>query len=194
MPRIEAATVAEHHARVETRLVDAAEQLLRAGEPLTAGAVSAAAGIARNSIYRYVDSVEDLRGMVIARYLPAWVRTVEEALAAASSPGERVVVWVRTNLAEASAAGHDWLRESMQDQVAPATTEEVDAAHLVMRDTLSNAWLELMHGDAERAGIAASLTLGILEGGFRQLDRGTPLATVSELAERASASLVAGLT
>lgn len=51
-----------------------------------------------------------------------------------------------------------------------------------------------MCGDAERAGTAASLTLGVLEGDFRQLDRDAPLATVSELAERASASLVAGLT
>jgi len=193
MPRIEAATVAEHHAQVERRLVDAAEELLRAGRPLTAGEVSAAAGIARNSIYRYVDSVEDLRGMVVSRYLPGWVRTVEQALAAAASPGDRVVAWVRTNLAEASAAGHDWLMESMQDQAASATTEEVDAAHLVMRDTLTSAWLELMDGDEERAGVAAALTLGILDGGFRQLGRGTPLAIVSELAGRAAASLVTGL-
>ncbi len=193
MPRIEAATVAEHHAQVERRLVDAAEELLRAGRPLTAGEVSAAAGIARNSIYRYVDSVEDLRGMVIARYLPGWVGTVERALAAASSPGERVVVWVRTNLAEASAAGHDWLMESMQGQATSATAEQVETAHLVMRETLVGAWLELMDGNAERAGVAASLTVGILEGGFRQLGRGTPLETVSDLAGRAATSLVDGL-
>lgn len=193
MPRIEAATVAEHHAQVERRLVDAAEALLRAGRPLTAGEVSAAAGIARNSIYRYVDSVEDLRGMVIARYLPAWVRTVEQALAAASSPGDQVVVWVRTNLTEASAAGHDWLMESMQDPAASAAIEEVDAAHLVMRDTLTNAWLDLMDGDADRAGVAAALTVGVLQAGFRQLGRGTPVGIVSELAGRAAASLVTGL-
>ena len=71
MPKIDAPTVAEHRARVQQRLVDAAESILRdsPSQPLTAAAVSAQAGIARNSIYRYVDSVDDLRVLVIRRYL-----------------------------------------------------------------------------------------------------------------------------
>lgn len=193
MPRIEAATVAEHHAQVERRLVDAAENLLRAGRPLTAGEVSAAAGIARNSIYRYVESVEGLRGLVIARYLPGWVSAVEQALAGAPTAGERVVVWVRANLAEAAAAGHDWLMESMQNQATTTASEQVDAAHLVMRRTLTDAWLDLMDGNVERAAVATSLTVGVLNGGFRQLNAGTPPELVVDLAGRAAASLVAGL-
>ena len=63
MPKIAAPTVAEHREHIRVALIDAAEAILRAGEPLTAGVVSGAAGIARNSIYRYVDSVDDLRGL-----------------------------------------------------------------------------------------------------------------------------------
>ena len=65
MPKISAPTVKEHRDQVRTRLIDAAENLLRdrGADGLTAGAVSSAAGIARNSIYRYVDSVDDLRGL-----------------------------------------------------------------------------------------------------------------------------------
>ena len=55
----------EHRENVRTALVDAAESIVRTEgvDGLTAGAVTKAAGIACNSIYRYVDSVDDLRGL-----------------------------------------------------------------------------------------------------------------------------------
>ena len=72
MPKITAPTVQEHRARMNERLVDAAENILREGgvRALTAGAVAKEAGIARNSIYRYVDSVDDLRLRVLERNVP----------------------------------------------------------------------------------------------------------------------------
>jgi AcrR family transcriptional regulator len=130
MPRIAAATVAEHRAQVQTRLVDAAERILRAGDSaaLTAGAVSSAAGIARNSIYRYVDSVEDLRFLVVARYLPAWLVAVDEAIASAEDPRSRLVAWVAANLEQAAATGHGWLMEAMRAAPGAAHTAP-GAAH-----------------------------------------------------------------
>lgn len=69
MPRIAAPTVKEHRELIRTRLIDAAEAILKEnpGETLTATDVAARAGVARNSIYRYVDSVSDLHALVIAR-------------------------------------------------------------------------------------------------------------------------------
>ncbi len=54
MPKISAPTVREHRQIVLARLIDAAEGILRTQgvAELTAGAVTAEAGIARNSIYR----------------------------------------------------------------------------------------------------------------------------------------------
>ena len=111
MPKIAAPTVAQHRAMVQRRLIDAAEEIMRSGEPekLTAGAVTAAAGIARNSIYRYVDSVDDLRGLVLARHLPAWIDAVASELRTVEAPTERIVVWVRANLQQAARTGHGWL-------------------------------------------------------------------------------------
>ena len=82
MPRINAPTVREHHEQVMTSLIDAAEQILREEGPgaLTAGAVSSRAGVARNSIYRYVESIDDLRGLVVERYMPGWFDAVQEAM------------------------------------------------------------------------------------------------------------------
>ena len=194
MPRIDAPTVAEHREHVQAHLVEAAEVLMRAGEPVTASAVSAAAGIARNSIYRYVESVDDLRALVIGRYLPAWMTAVEAAMDLAATPGDRVCAWVRTNLTEAGAAGHGWLMEAVRSHPTSNLAQtQVEEAHVTMRETLGGAWLELFQGDAERAAIAASLTMGILEGGFRQLNAGSPESLVIELAQAAAESLVRGL-
>ena len=196
MPKIAAPTVAEHRAQVQTRLVDAAEAVLRAGEgaALTAGAVSSAAGIARNSIYRYVDSVDELRAMVVARYLPAWLAAVDEAVAEAADSRSRLIAWVRANLAEAAAAGHGWLMEAMR--TAPTTAghsipvEAVDHAHALMRDVVVATWRDLLGGDEERSAVAAAMTLAIVDTGFRQLDAGRPPDLVDDVCARAVDGLI----
>lgn len=193
MPKIEAATVAEHRTMIQCRLVDAAEQLMRAHRPLTAAAVAGSAGIARNSIYRYVDSVDELRDLVVDRYLPQWLAAVDAELAAAE-PTERVVVWVRANLRQAADSGHGWLMASTRPApVAVVSDGAVDRAHLGMRDALYQSWLDLTDGDRERAAVATGLTAALLESGFRRLESSDP-DLVIELTTRAAAGLVAALS
>ena len=180
---------------VQRRLIDAAEEIMRSGEPekLTAGAVTAAAGIARNSIYRYVDSVDDLRGLVLARHLPAWIDAVAE-LEAVEAPTERIVVWVRANLQQAARTGHGWLMGlSRSITPSPATAKVMDDSHAVMRDSIAQAWAALVQ-DPMQLRVAAGLTRGLLEAGFRQLDSGMPVDVVVDLGEKAARGLVAGIT
>ncbi|MCG6567744.1 TetR/AcrR family transcriptional regulator [Tessaracoccus sp. ZS01] len=174
MPKIAAASVAEHRAQVEVKLLDAAEALLRAGLPLTAGKVTQDAGIARNSIYRYVDSIDDLRGMVVARYLPLWSKTVGDAVAEVSDPGDQVVAWVRANLEEAASTGHGWLMQMAQQPGASRVTSAIaDQAHDVLRASLIRAWRALLT-DPDLMRLNVALTRGILQAAFVQLDRGFP--------------------
>ena len=196
MPKIAAPTVAQHRAMVQRRLIDAAEEIMRSGEPekLTAGAVTAAAGIARNSIYRYVDSVDDLRGLVLARHLPAWIDAVAAELEAVEAPTERIVVWVRANLQQAARTGHGWLMGlSRSITPSPATAKVMDDSHAVMRDSIAQAWAALVQ-DPMQLRVAAGLTRGLLEAGFRQLDSGMPVDVVVDLGEKAARGLVAGIT
>ena len=192
MPRISAATVAEHREQVRAALVDASEAILRAGTPLTAGAVSSAAGIARNSIYRYVDSVDDLRGLVLERYLPSWDAAVADALAPLTDPAERIVTWVRVNLEQALATGHSWLMDISRGSSSgsSATAAIADYAHRILRDPLSSAWLELAP-DAVEARIQAALTLGLLEAAFQRLDSDLPSDRLIDATVRAARALVA---
>ncbi|AQP50232.1 TetR/AcrR family transcriptional regulator [Tessaracoccus flavescens] len=190
MPKIAAATVAEHREHIRGALVDAAEQILRAGEPLTAGVVSASAGIARNSIYRYVDSVDDLRGMVLARYLPAWDEAVAQALAPLPDPGDRIVAWVKVNIRQADSTGHSWLMDiSRGASSSNASAEVADHAHRILRDALGSAWLDLV-GDPEEARIQAALTLGLLQAAFQALDSDLPTERLVESTGNAARALV----
>ena len=181
---------------IRTRLINAAEQLLRAtpSAPLSAGAVTAQAGIARNSIYRYVDSVEDLRGLVVNRYLPDWLGAVAEAMQHVDRPENRVVTWVRANLEQAAGTGHGWLMEAARHQAPNASIDEtVNQAHAGMRSSLSDAWSELVASHPERLPIAVGFTVGILDAGFRQLDQGRPAELVADLGSTAARALVHSL-
>lgn len=194
MPKISAATIAEHREIIQTKLVDAAEQILLAGEPerLTAAAVAKAAGIARNSIYRYVESVDDLRGLVLARHLPSWLDSVEAALVDVTDPAERIVVWTAANLRESARSGHGWLMTMGRTDMSPVTEEVMEQAHSVMRDVLAKALMELL-GDPHQARIAAGYIRGVLEAGFRMQDAGLPVDDVVDVAEKSLRGLVAGL-
>lgn len=194
MPKIDAPTVAEHRAAVEKRLVDAAEEILRSGQPemLTAAAVTRAAGIARNSIYRYVESVDDLHGLVLERYLPDWLEAVGAELATVEEPDQRIVVWVRANIQQAAHSGHGWLMGLGRRSPSNVTKEVMDTAHTLMRDALADAWGALIQ-DPTRARVAAGLTRGLLEASFRQMEAKVPMEVMAESGESAARALVAAL-
>ena len=196
MPRISAPTVAEHRTMVQQQLVDAAEQILRSGQPdaLTASAVTAAVGIARNSIYRYVESVDDLRGLVLARHLPSWLEAVENELAPIDDPAERIAVWVRANVEQSARSGHGWLMGLGQTTVpSEATIKVMETAHAIMRDVLADAWGKLVD-DLDTAMVGAGLIRGILDATFKQLDAGRDPELVARLGEQSARCVVATVT
>lgn len=193
MPRISAPTVVEHRSMVQSQLVDAAEQILRSGQPdaLTASAVTHAVGIARNSIYRYVDSVDDLRGLVLARHLPSWLDAVENELASIEDPADRIAVWVRANVEQAARSGHGWLM-NLGQTTAPseATIKVMESAHAIMRDVLANAWGKLVD-DRDSAMVGAALVRGLLDACFKQLEAGRDVELVARLGEESARRVVA---
>ncbi|GAB48210.1 TetR/AcrR family transcriptional regulator [Mobilicoccus pelagius] len=148
MPRIAAATVREHRENVRTALVDAAESIARSEgvEGLTAGAVTKAAGIARNSIYRYVDSVDDLRGLVLERHLPGWTSAVTEAVEdAGDDPAARILAWADANLVQAADTGHGWLMDLARGiTLGTGTRDAVDHAHRDAEDVILVEWRRLL--------------------------------------------------
>ena len=186
--------MAEHRVNVTRRLIDAAEDILLTSgrEHLTAGAVTSAAGIARNSIYRYVDSVDDLVGLVLERHLPAWLDAVELRVAEAGRPDERVEALVSANLAQASGNGHSWMQELGGGTPTGAAKAVMERAHTVIRSALNEA-LGQLTDDPVLARAAAGLIRGVMESGFKQLELGLPLDVVERVATAAVRGILADL-
>ena len=190
MPKISAPTVKEHREAVLTKLVDASERILRTQgvHALTAGAVTADAGIARNSIYRYVDSVDDLRGLVLARYLPRWMRAVDEQVAPLTEPRDRVVEWVRANLEQASLNGHGWLMDlARSTRLDHGLQADLDKAHR-SQDFLAEGLAAL---GLTSMPIRAEMIRAVVDAGFRSLDAGESLDDVTHWALVAVEAIIA---
>ena len=107
MPRIEAATVAEHNAMRRRQVVDAAAEVL--GDVgvggFTPAAVAKRAGLARSSMYQYYPSTEALLGAAISEMLVRSRDRVSAAVDGAGTPAERVTAYVREAIADAT-SGH----------------------------------------------------------------------------------------
>jgi AcrR family transcriptional regulator len=100
VPRIDAPTVAEHHARQRRALLDAARSLLaETGQAPSMAAVGRRAGLARSSVYQYFDSPEALLHAVVADVFPDWASQVRQRVDAAATPGERAWAYVEANVA-----------------------------------------------------------------------------------------------
>lgn len=108
MPKIQAATVAEHRAAQHRALLDAAHALLmeRPDQPPTLAAVGARAGLARSSVYQYFASRDDLLGALVTEVFPRWSATVQQAMDDAGDPADQVLAYVRANLELVAAGEH----------------------------------------------------------------------------------------
>ncbi|GAB3904667.1 hypothetical protein GCM10027612_72930 [Microbispora bryophytorum subsp. camponoti] len=103
MPRISAATVADHRANQHAALLEAAREILAAEgvHALTPAAVGARIGLARSSVYRYFASTADILAQLVEDAFPRWSARLRAAIAPAgpddSLPG-RIRTYGRTAL------------------------------------------------------------------------------------------------
>lgn len=153
MPRITAASVAEHHAQQRRALLDAARALLAEnGEAPTMGQVGRRAGLARSSVYLYFASAEDLLSGVVADVFPDWAARVLTRVETATTPGSRVWAYIEANID---------LFASSEQAVAQALTRIVDpqvlhpsmkAYHIQLQVPLRQALRDLGETEPEKVG------------------------------------------
>lgn len=189
MPKIEAGSVREHRAQRLAQLIDATEAILDEGgvEALTAGAVAARAGIARNSIYRYFDSIEDLLELVVTREFPAWIDAVEQAIAAETTPEEQAAAYVRTNLDLAARGTHRWRAALSRGSLSPSARERVRSLHTSLHDALDRVVRELGH---PQPALTVAVLQAVVDACIRRIDQGDELTTVSDFAAEATRRLL----
>lgn len=108
MPKIDAATVAEHRAQREAALLAAATELLRQhpGIAPSLGDVGVRAGLSRSAVYHYFDSREDLIEAVMEETFPRWEARFARAFDNAGSPLEVIHAYVKENVTMVSEGEH----------------------------------------------------------------------------------------
>lgn len=177
MPRITAGSVAEHVARQERAVFDAAIGLFveRGYKAVTLGDIARAVGLARNSLYRYFPTKASILMRWWAEELPAQIQRSIDLLSGDDPPPVRIGRWAAAQidyalrpehrlvaaLADAAgdldaadrtvlAASHDQLMAPFHAALAEAGVpepEQAAAADLIWNAVLGQARRELGTGE-----------------------------------------------
>ena len=166
MPRIEAATVAEHNAMRRRQVVDAAAEVL--GEVGVNGFTPAA--VAKRP------STEALLGAAISEMLVRSRDRMSEAIDGAGTPAERVTAYVREAIADAT-SGHATMPDVHAIEMPEVCREGVRALHDEIMEPLRSA---LEDAGVPDPGMASVLVRGLVNAAVSAARRGAPRAALED--------------
>ncbi|MEU5864092.1 helix-turn-helix domain-containing protein [Nonomuraea sp. NPDC047529] len=170
MPRISAATVADHRASQHAALLAAAMEILVAEGPagLTPAAVGARVGLARSSVYRYFSSTADILSQLVEDAIPRWA----ERLVTATRDGgleERVRAFGAVSLAFVTSPDYALLRAVASVDLPGECRHRLDQLHETMIEPLRGL---LAEAGQPHPDLVAHLGWSILGEGRRRLAAG----------------------
>jgi AcrR family transcriptional regulator len=171
MPRIEAETIVAHRMLRERQLLDAAERLLldNGHAALTFTALSHATGLARNSLYEYFESRDELIAAVCEREFSRWSAPVEAAVAAGVDPRDQLRAYVDAQLDLVQAGRHQLAVALVGATLTPQARERIRRVHDGWIGLATKALAQLGHPEP---AVAAALVQSLVDGATRQLHAG----------------------
>ncbi|GLW74116.1 hypothetical protein Kpho02_64140 [Kitasatospora phosalacinea] len=192
MPKINAATVAEHRAQQRAALIRAAVDVLvdQGAAAVTPAAVGARAGLARSSFYQYFPSAAALLAAVVEEAFTAADTATAEALADVHDPAARLDAFVRTELLLAARGAHRPAKALLQADLPPECLARVHELHHRHHAPLQAAVAELT-GGVDAPELTAQLVGGTVQAAMTAVEHG---ADPTRVADRALALLHHGLT
>ncbi|GAB2827237.1 TetR/AcrR family transcriptional regulator [Actinocorallia aurea] len=181
MPKIQAATVAEHRARRRRALLDAARAILAetgGKEPPALGAVAERAGLARSSVYQYFKSRDALLAALIEDMFPQWTAYVNARMDEADGDGARILAYVDANLHLVATGEHAIVQALATLADSELVMRSSGALHEGLRTPLVAALTA--HGAAHPEETADLLHALVLRTG-RMIEEGLPEPTALSL-------------
>ena len=180
MPRIAAATVAEHRARQHDVLVAAARELLiEGGYPaLTFSALAARTGLARPSIYSYFRSREELVVALCEAEFPAVAAETERALAKATTVRDQVAAFVRAQLRFATQSRYRVVHALASAPLSDETRRRIMALHHGLVPSAVPIFARAGH---PQPTLAAAMLQGLINTAVTAIDAGEPARRVTEV-------------
>ncbi|MFF2653608.1 TetR/AcrR family transcriptional regulator [Streptomyces sp. NPDC058045] len=171
MPRIRAASVAEHRTMQRAALLDAARSLLSEGgtEALTFPALAERTGLARSSVYEYFRSRAAVVEELCAVDFPVWAAEVEAAMEQVTSPESKIEAYVRSQLALVGDRRHRAVVAISASELDSGAREKIRAAHGGLIAMIVQALEALDHPQPR---LAAMLLQGIVDTAVRRIELG----------------------
>lgn len=164
MPKIAAETVAEHVARQERNVFEAAVRLFveRGYEQVTFGDIADEVGLARNSLYRYYPSKAAILARWIESELDEAVTRSASILGAEGPPAERIMSWADDQVAYARRPEHALLVafSSARAELGPESLRRLGEAHGRLNEPLIAT---LREAGADSPDLAAGLIFGLVD-------------------------------
>lgn len=198
MPRISAASVAEHVARQEAAVVDAAVGLFleRGYRSVSLADIAAAVGLARNSLYRYFPGKEHILLAWLRRELPEQARRADAAIDPGAAPVDRVLAWARFQLDYAREPVHQLLAAvgEIAHELDPDARAELADSHRLLLEPVHEILADAGVADAGERQARTSLLLGLVLGAARHEEATGEDALVRARLEDAVRALVPGVS
>jgi AcrR family transcriptional regulator len=192
MPRIRAASVAEHRTMQRRALLDAARALLTESgtEALTFSALAERTGLARSSVYEYFRSRAAVVEELCAVDFPVWAAEVEAAMQAVDTPGGKIEAYVRTQLTLVGDRRHRAVVAISAGELDAGAREKIRAAHGGLIAMVVAALSALGHPEPR---LTAMLLQGIVDAAVRRIDLGAA-ETPADIVEAAVTMSLHGVT
>lgn len=193
VPKISAATVADHREQQRRTLVRAARELLEErgdAERVTFGAVAERAGLARNSVYRYFPDRAALFTAVVADATPRWTAHIAARMDAAPAPADKVTAHALAQLELVRDGEHRIARalSTARTTHRPEPSKDAAQAHRTILLPLVAALSDLGDDTPEQT---AALLQGLVNAATTALESG---ADYTSLTTRTQALIRAALT
>ena len=171
MPRINAATVAEHRAHQRQALLDAArEALLDGGYPaLSFSELARRTGLARPTVYSYFQTKEEIVIALCEIELPRVGAETDEAVARANGPREQLAAFVGAQLRAARERRYRIAHALVDAPLSDETRRTIMVLHHELMPSAVPIFTELGHPDP---AIAAALLQGLINAAVSAMDAG----------------------
>jgi AcrR family transcriptional regulator len=179
MPKINAATVAEHRAQQRAALVRAANDILieQGAGAVTPGAVGARAGLARSSFYQYFPSGAAILAAIVEDAFAAADTARDQALRTVEHPAGHIDAFVRAELRLAAQGLHRPAAALMRAELPQECRDRVHELHRLHYLPLQEAIAELSPTAPQ---LTAQLVGGLLQSAMAAVEGGADPDHVAE--------------
>ncbi|GGM48590.1 TetR/AcrR family transcriptional regulator [Dactylosporangium sucinum] len=180
MPRINAATVAEHRAQQRRALLGAARDVLveEGYAALSFAALASRTGLARPTVYSYFTTKDDIVLALCEAELPLVAVDIARAVERAEGPREQLAAFVRAQLRAAQQRRYRIAHALASAPLSESTRQRIVAMHHELVPSAVPLLDALGHPHPD---LAAALLQGLINTAVTAMDAGEPPRRVTQV-------------